>query len=489
MLQRLRLSSEHASWLENVRKIPSELAAEMGVVTKGEHLAFGYVRNGLLSFLKVRKEVAGSTKPDYFIEPKGAELCLWNEDVLSEPFDATLVWTEGELDGLSCLVAGATHVVSVPNGSPLAKPGEGDIDPTQDTAFRYLWDDGKLKAGLQRAKKIILATDGDQKGRVLRDELALRLGRPRCWYVTYPHGCKDANEVLVRHGADALRELLEGAKPMVPDRLVSFSEIPSRADAQRFSSGWRDLDDHFMLVPPQLIVVTGKPNHGKSEWTIALVANLARLHRLKGAILQFEDNPDRNRRSLLRYAKTWSNAGQPHGIQEEPAVWVDRMFKTISPNEDIDEEKDFNLKWLKEAIEEAATRHGCRWVLIDPWNEIEHLWGRQDTEATYLNRALRELKRLGRRFQIAIFIVAHPNLGGGRMASIADASLYDINGGAVWNNKADLGVIVWADDVLTPDRWVKVAKSKDFIRFGQPGTVRMRFDAAHSTYTVISKGA
>jgi len=251
-------TSEHVSWLENARKIPSDLAAEMGLGTKGEHLAFGYVRNGLLSFLKVRKENSDGTKT-FWIEPKGAELCLWNEDCLVEPSD-TLVMTEGEPDALSCMVAGATHVVSVPNGSPLDKPGSGDINPADDRAFRYLWDDGKLKAGLQRAKKIILATDGDQKGRVLRDELALRLGRPRCWYVKYPHGCKDANEVLVRHGADALRELLDRAKPMVPDRLVSFSEIPSRADAQRFSSGWRDLDEHFMLVPPQLIVVTGKPN-------------------------------------------------------------------------------------------------------------------------------------------------------------------------------------------------------------------------------------
>jgi hypothetical protein len=82
---------------------------------------------------------------------------------------------------------------------------------------------------------------------------------------------------------------------------------------------------------------------------------------------------------------------------------------------------------------------------------------------------------LARRFQIAIIIVAHPTGLGGRVASVDGASLYDINGGAVWNYKADLGVIVWADDVLSPDRWVKVAKSKDFIRFGQPGTVRKRF--------------
>ena len=97
------------------------------------------------------------------------------------------------------------------------------------------------------------------------------------------------------------------------------------------------------------------------------------------------------------------------------------MFKTISPSEDLNEEQDFDLAWLKTVIEEAATRHGCRWILIDPWNEVEHLWGRQDTEAIYLNRALRELKRLGRRFQICIIIVAHPTKEGGKAKSVREA--------------------------------------------------------------------
>lgn len=118
------------------------------------------------------------------------------------------------------------------------------------------------------------------------------------------------------------------------------------------------------------------------------------------------------------------------------------MFKTISPSEDLNEEQDFDLAWLKAVIEEAATRHGCRWILIDPWNEVEHLWGRQDTETIYLNRALRELKRLGRRFQICIIIVAHPTKEGGKAESVREARLYDINGDSAWNNKADLGVVV-----------------------------------------------
>jgi twinkle protein len=160
------------------------------------------------------------------------------------------------------------------------------------------------------------------------------------------------------------------------------------------------------------------------------------------------------------------------------------MFKTISPSEELDEDASFTLSWLDDKIQEAATRHDCRWIVIDPWNEIEHLWGRQDTEASYLNRALKHLKRLARRFQITIVIVAHPTKEGGKAMSINDASLYDVNGGAVWNNKADVGVIVWADNIASPERQIKVDKSKNFVRFGRPGIVRMRFDPRQSTFTL-----
>src|SRR5262249_10825982 len=95
------------------------------------------------------------------------------------------------------------------------------------------------------------------------------------------------------------------------------------------------------------------------------------------------------------------------------------------------------------------TRHGCRWVLVDPWNEVEHLWGRQDTEATYLNRALRELKRLGRRFQIALIIVAHPTKEGGKAEKLREASLYDINGGGCGEKQKRIRRVRWGGRGLT----------------------------------------
>lgn len=472
MTENLTLSDDHAAWLE-ARKIPCELAAQYHVVSSGLNLVFEYRLAGELRYRKFR-----SMEKRFWREPGNSTTLLWNEDCLSEPEPSTapLVICEGELDALSFLASGASHVVSVPDGAQLGKPGEGDIRRSEDSAFAWLWEDDGLKPGLERFASIILATDNDAKGRILRDELAFRLGPTRCQFVAYPPACKDANEVLIKHGPDKLQEMLADAKPMIPDKLVPFSEIPVRSDAPRYSLGWPAFDGHCMLVPPQLMIVTGKPNHGKSQWTLVVAANLARLHGIKGAILQFEDSPDRNREDLLRYARA-------HGI-ENPVGWVDAMFRTISPREDAGE-ADFDLAWLKDAIGEAATRHDCKYVLLDPWNEAEHYWGRQETEATYLNRALRELKRLARRYQITVIIVAHPTKEGGKSKTIAEADLYDVNGGAVWNNKADAGIVVWCEDdpVKSRARLIKVAKSKDFRVFGCPGTVEMVFDPLRMTFS------
>ena len=256
MTVRNGLSNDHANWLET-RGIPSDLAKEMGLVSKGTAIGFPY-RNadGAVRFTKWR----GPNK-SFWIEPTDQKLEPWLLHLaIKEPSD-TLIWTEGEIDALSLLTAGASTVVSVPNGAQ-QKPGTGDIDPTQDAAFGYLWRDGKLRPEISRFKRHILALDNDGPGQVLRDELAIRLGRQVCWHVTYPPGCKDANDVLRQHGPERLMSIIETARPMVPNQLVKFSEL-SRSSNVSLSSGWQDLDEHLMISIPEVLVISGPPNHGE----------------------------------------------------------------------------------------------------------------------------------------------------------------------------------------------------------------------------------
>jgi twinkle protein len=62
--------------------------------------------------------------------------------------------------------------------------------------------------------KVILVTDSDEAGEALREELARRIGRAKCYSVTYPEDCKDANDVLKKYGEDAVKALVQGAEPM-----------------------------------------------------------------------------------------------------------------------------------------------------------------------------------------------------------------------------------------------------------------------------------
>jgi integrase-like protein len=117
----------------------------------------------------------------------------------------------------------------------------------------------------------------------------------------------------------------------------------------------------------------------------------------------------------------------------------------------------------------------------DPWNEVDHMFSRGETEAIYLNRAVRELKQLARRLQIILVIVVHPHVAGGQK-HIEEASLYDVNGGAVWKNKADHGIICWRETPTAATTVIKVDKSKNHDLLGRPGAFKMQFRPALATY-------
>lgn len=482
------LAPQTAEWLESERKIPAEVAARCGVVTIKGRLAFEYRANGRLLYRKIRVEAENGKS--FVRDRKGSETCLFLENIIQDDPDLSspLVICEGEIDALSLVAAGVPNVVSVPDGAQLAELGKGQIVPAEDKAFGWLWGESGLKAHIARFERVILATDNDAKGRILREELAVRFERWRCDYVTFPNDCKDANDVLVNYGAAKLLHCVESAKPMVPNRLCAFGDIAEVGTGEVFYSGFQGLDDglDFGFVIPEFVVITGQPSSGKSEWSAVLGANLANYHKMPGAILQFEDRSIRVRETLIRYAQ--NNVPDCQGKRSEAKAWVDRWFRTIEPEQNLAMDVDYNLGWIEETIREARVRHGCRWVIIDPWNEIEHVWDRTKNEAAYTNDALRRLKRLARAHQIILMIVAHPSKDGGRQQEIQDMDLYGISGAAAWANKADHGIIIHRPDKSKEDVYVKVAKSKDHMTMGKPGIVRMKYLVASGQYKTIGMG-
>ena len=110
------------------------------------------------------------------------------------------------------------------------------------------------------------------------------------------------------------------------------------------------------------------------------------------------------------------------------------------------------------AIEEAATQHGCRWLIVDPWNEIEHLWRVNETETAYTVKALKHLKTLARKFKITLFVVTHPTKAASQAKGIADMTLSDIAGSYAWRAKADIGIVVHRESEASAQTHIKIDK-------------------------------
>jgi twinkle protein len=476
----MTLTHEHAAHLKTNFGIEPSVAEALGAISGNGRIGFEY---RLFSHMKPALTKWVRKGMDPIFEPKDRGLIPWGLDSIKAPgatLNAPLIIVADEFERMSLVQAGFKCVISVPDRNKVGSL-KGDFD--------WMLQGGELLPELQEPDKIILAMPDNQPGYTLREELAIRLNQDRCWTVLrYPAGCRTINAVLKNHGVEWLRTLIDGAIPLVQDKLASISEIPEMGEREQYRTGWSVLDPHLVICPPELLVVTGTPGSGKSNFTLNLCLNLARLHKLPGAYIQFEDNAERMRRDILLYAEKWKDTPDTDGVCNEPREWADWACKIIKPAEEEEDKRD--LKWVHETIHEAATRHGCRWVVLDPWNEVEHMWASdKTTETKYLNDAIRELKRLVRRYRIALFIVAHPDKLSGMNQGIDEMDLYSIAGGATWNNKADGGIVVAREkgqQGYTNGSDVKISKRKDHELMGIPGKVRFEFDHKSRTYLARS---
>lgn len=446
-------------------------------------IAFPYRRAGEVVNVKYRDGAKN------FCQVKGAEKILYGLDGIASAEEIIIV--EGEIDKLSLEEAGYRNAVSVPDGAP-AKIGEWPQDPETDKKFEYLWN---CCAEIEGATKIILATDGDAPGRALAEELARRLGRERCWQVTWPSIndtlLKDANEVLVHEGPDVLREVIAGAQPhpikslhdfgaFESETLALFRDGPKRA----LSTGWPSLDEHMKIREGELSVVTGIPGSGKSEFIDALMVNLARQFGWRFALCSFE-NPSAEHIAKLaeKYiGHPFLEGPRPRMTELDLQVamrWLREHFAFIRADDEAP-----TIDWILETAKAAVLRYGVRGLVIDPYNEIEHKRPGSMSETEYVSQTLGKVKRFAQAHGVHVWFVAHPaKMHRDNNGKIPVPTLYDISGSANWANKADLGVVVhrdWRENGNTTEIYVRKVRFK---AVGSLGMVSLRYDRATGRYS------
>ena len=189
------------------RSISEETYKRYGVVTdtrwfnktEGEQLAVGFVYGDREAPSAVKWR---SIKGKAFTQTGAAKTFYGLENLPEDMSETPLVICEGEIDALSFASIGIP-AVSVPNGAP-AKFVRND----DGVKFGYLWESRKL---LETCSKIILATDHDGPGDILKQEIGRRVGLGKCWEVQFSAELKDSNAVLCAEGPGRLKEIIEAA--------------------------------------------------------------------------------------------------------------------------------------------------------------------------------------------------------------------------------------------------------------------------------------
>jgi twinkle protein len=352
-------------------------------------VAFPYFRDGQTINIKFR-----ALAEKAFTQVKGAEAILYGLDDIAD--SKTIIQVEGEADKLACEVAGFLNVVSVPNG---AQTGGNAADDS--AAFAWLTT---CAAYLDRAERIILAGDSDERGRALEAELARRLGRERCWRVRWPDAgdvlCKDANETLMQHGTEVLRECIEAAEPYpiaglhgVLDFADETFSLYRDGRAHGHSTGWPSIDELMKIRTGEMSVVTGVPNSGKSEFADAVAVNLAHRYGWRFAVCSFENPPAEHVAKLAEKhlgLPFWDGPRQrmTEAELQQAMTWAADHFHLIR----FDNEAP-TIDAILEKARAAVMRHDIRGLIIDPYNEIESHRPASVTETEYVSQLLGKVKR------------------------------------------------------------------------------------------------
>jgi len=478
------LSQGSITWLHN-RKISQATAETFKLFTKDQKLCFPYYLDGDIVNIKSR------TKDKKFLQEKNATKCLYNIDMLQTDWKnkttKSVIFVEGEMDVLALYEAGFKNVVSLPDGAP--QTAKFKSDDKRFMAFEH-------SKWIFEADEVIVATDADENGKALRLEIIHRFGKDICKVVNFPRidawQCKDANECLIEYDTKTLQECIQYAEEFpvqglhgVKEYHDSVQNIYDGNEQKAFSTGFKELDKIYKIMPSTFNLITGIPNHGKSNFLDQILLNLAENEDWNFAVFSPEHSTPNHIRRLLekRCRKPFDIGLHARLSQEELNKGVDFLddhFKFIESTEEIPD-----IEFILSKAKVAKQRFGINGLVIDPFNQISPNRDYAKREDEHIRDIIAKCQQFARNHQIVVWMVAHPHkLQRNDSGVVPPPDLYQVSGSAHWANMSDAALVVHRD---FEDNSTKIITRK--IReqgiYGHIGQTFFKFDNATKVYEEI----
>ena len=385
------------------------------------NLVFNYFEGEQL----VNKKYRGNNKS--FTQSAGAKSIFYNINSAIGKKEVYIV--EGELDVLALHSFGIKNCISVPNGA-------NDNDDYWLNSEKYLKD----------IEKFIIAVDNDEKGNILKDKIAQRLGRYRCEFIDWVN--KDANGDLINGCID---ESLSNRKTFpvsgtfkiddLYDNIIDLYDngLPDTIYPKHHSFG--NLKNIFTVMSGHVCTITGIPSHGKSNFSEWYVLNLIKDYNYKASFFSPEHSPmELHQTNFIQKAigkNFWKEMDGIERITKEDIIrykeWANEKLYLTAP----DKGDTPSWEWLLDKFKEQVFSFGINIFVIDAFNKLELPKGNKLDE---INNVLTKLTNFAIQHNVIVFLVAHPTKMKKNESGVYDCpTLYDVSGSADFRNQTHDG--------------------------------------------------
>lgn len=380
-----------------------------------------------------------------------------------------LIITEGQIDSLSVATAGFNNCVSVPTGK---------------NGMRWVphnWD------WIKQFKEILVFGDWENGSMTLLPEITARFASSECVILSVQEkdyrGCKDANELLRKYGANAIRDAIKNAQPQMLEQVVRLSDVDyaDGDDGEKLATGIREVDKVLTGGIPfgYMNILTGKRGEGKStEGSMLIKAALEQGcncfiysgEMKKGDVRKWLDFQIAGKdRIVCKLVGDYERYELSHSNSETIRMWYkDQAF--IYDTTVVDEDK----RDLLEIVETYIKQFGCRFVLIDNLMTAIDLSDVEGTKFEKQELVCKRLARMAQKYDALILLIAHKKKAG------SDDENDDVLGSSEVTNLAGVIMSYERSKNIDPNqRLIKITKNRL--------TGRCDFDGIVTDYDPASK--
>ncbi len=441
------------------RGISAEITERYGLTTQKDHdniLVFPFFdENGKMQFIKYRKTDFDKEKDrNKEWSEKDCKPILFGMDQCDADKNDTLILTEGQIDSLSVAEAfdGNINAVSVPTGC------------NGFTWVPYCWD------FLSKFKTLIVFGDHEKDHITLLDEMQKRFKgtvkhvRPEDY-----QDCKDANELLLKHGKQAVVDAVERAVIVQNKRIKKLSEVQAKnmSEVPGINTGISQLDKLLGgFYFGQLIILTGERGLGKSTLGSQFIVNAidqgVTTFCYSGELMDwmFQSWLDRQCAGHNYINTTKGPRGEDVHLIDAVALelihkWYDE-FCFIYDNSVVNSDEDEN-ETILETIETAVKQYGCRMLMID--NLMTAIADDLSSDLYRQQSAfVRKLAEMAKRYDVIILLIVHPRKRTGKTFDNDEVA-----GSSNITNMADVVMnysLPKDDNDEHPDRILQITKNR-----------------------------